>query len=338
MNISVIGAGSWGSSLALVLDENKHNVCLYMRREEQLEEFVKYGTNSKYLSDVKFPKSIQYTTNLKDAIVFGDVIILSVTTQSTRLFLEKIKPYMTDKKIVVNVSKGIEIKTNLRISQIYDEIIGNENFVVLSGPSHAEEVSKKMPTTIVSSSKNKEIAETIQHIFSNDYFRVYTNSDLIGVELGGALKNIIALGSGICDAVGYGDNTKAGIITRGIHEIARLGVKMGANPLTFSGLTGIGDLIVTCTSAHSRNKRAGAFIAQGYDIDKVQEKVGMAVEGIFTTLAGYELSKEYDVAMPITEAIYNVIYNSQDIKQCVKSLMNRDKKSELLSEDNFVSF
>jgi len=229
-------------------------------------------------------------------------------------------------------------KTRLQATSEYDEIIGNENFVVLSGPSHAEEVSKKMPTTIVSSSKNKEIAETIQHIFSNDYFRVYTNSDLIGVELGGALKNIIALGSGICDAVGYGDNTKAGIITRGIHEIARLGVKMGANPLTFSGLTGIGDLIVTCTSAHSRNKRAGAFIAQGYDIDKVQEKVGMAVEGIFTTLAGYELSREYDVAMPITEAIYNVIYNSQDIKQCVKSLMNRDKKSELLSEDNFVSF
>jgi len=338
MNISVIGAGSWGSSLALVLDENKHNVCLYMRREEQFEEFEKCGTNSKYLKDVKFPKSINYTTNLKKAIDFGDVIILSVTTQSTRQFLQNIKPYLTNKKIVVNVSKGIEIRTNLRISQIYDELIGNENFAVLSGPSHAEEVSKKMPTTIVSSSKNKDIAETIQHIFSNDYFRVYTNSDLIGVELGGALKNIIALGSGVCDAVGYGDNTKAGIITRGIHEIARLGVKLGANPLTFSGLSGIGDLIVTCTSSHSRNKRAGAFIAQGYDIDKVQEKVGMAVEGISTTLAGYELSRELSVAMPITEAIYNVIYNSQDIKQCVKSLMNRDKKSELMSEDNFVSF
>ena len=168
MNISVIGAGSWGSSLALVLDENKHNVCLYMRREEQFEEFEKCGTNSKYLKDVKFPKSINYTTNLKKAIDFGDVIILSVTTQSTRQFLQNIKPYLTNKKIVVNVSKGIEIRTNLRISQIYDEIIGNENFAVLSGPSHAEEVSKKMPTTIVSSSKNKDIAETIQHIFSND--------------------------------------------------------------------------------------------------------------------------------------------------------------------------
>lgn len=332
--VSVIGAGSWGSSLALVLNDNKNNVCLYMRRQEQLQELEKNHKNEKYLKDIIFPQEIKYTNDLKYAVNFANVIILSVTTQSTRQYLEMIKPYLTENQIVVNVSKGIEMGTNLRISQIYDEIIGNDNFVVLSGPSHAEEVSKKMPTTVVSSSKNIETAQKIQKIFCNEYFRVYTNTDIIGVELGGALKNIIALGSGICDAVGYGDNTRAATITRGIHEISRLGVKMGAKAETFAGLSGIGDLIVTCTSVHSRNKRAGAFIAQGYNKDEVQEKVGMAVEGISTTFAGYELSKKYDVPMPITQAIYEVIYNSRDIKECVKSLMKRDTKSEIMSENN----
>lgn len=336
--VSVIGAGSWGSSLALVLKDNDNDVCLWMRREEQLQELRDNNTNKKYLKDIIFPKDINYTNDLEYAINFADVIILSVTTQSTREYLKKIKPYLRDNQIVVNVSKGIEVNTNLRISQIYDEIIGNDNFVVLSGPSHAEEVSKKLPTTVVSASKNIDIAKKVQIIFSNEYFRVYTNSDIMGVELGGALKNIIALGSGICDAVGYGDNTRAATITRGIHEISRLGVKMGANPQTFTGLSGIGDLIVTCTSNHSRNKRAGAFIAQGYSKDEVQEKVGMAVEGISTTFAGYELSKKYKIQMPITEAIYEVIYNSKDIKSCVKSLMRRDTKSEIMSEDNFIKF
>lgn len=335
--VSVIGAGSWGSTLALVLKENNNDVCLYMRRQEQLDEFKNNYTNSKYLKDIVFPKDIIYTTDIEFAINFADIIILSVTTQSTRQYLEIIRPFLRDNQIIVNVSKGIETKSNLRISQIYDELIGNSNFAVLSGPSHAEEVSKKMPTTIVSSSSDLEIAKKIQHIFSNEYFRVYTNTDVIGVELGGALKNIIALGSGICDAVGYGDNTRAGIITRGIHEISSLGVKLGAKSATFSGLSGIGDLIVTCTSKHSRNKRAGEFIAQGLTIQEVQQKVGMVVEGISTTLAGYKLSVEHDVSMPITKAIYDVIYNSCNIKQGVRDLMKRDKKSEILSEDMFIN-
>ena len=336
MKVSVIGAGSWGSSLALVLKENNQDVCLYMRRKEQLDEFINNNTNSKYLKDIVFPKGIKYTNELELAIKFADIIILSVTAQSTRQYIELLKPYLKSEQIVVNVSKGIETGTNLRISQIYDEIIGKNNFVVLSGPSHAEEVSKKMPTTIVSSSKDLNMAKKVQHIFSNDYFRVYTNVDIIGVELGGALKNIIALGSGVCDAIGYGDNTKAAIITRGIHEISRLGIKLGANPTTFSGLSGIGDLIVTCTSKHSRNKRAGLYIAQGLNREQVQEKVGMIVEGISTTLAGYTLSVEHNVSMPITKTIYDVIYNGCDIKQGIKDLMSRDKKSEILSEEIFI--
>ena len=336
MKVSVIGAGSWGSSLALVLKENNQDVCLYMRRKEQLDEFINNNTNSKYLKDIVFPKGIKYTNDLELAIKFADIIILSVTAQSTRQYIELLKSYLKSEQIVVNVSKGIETGTNLRISQIYDEIIGKNNFVVLSGPSHAEEVSKKMPTTIVSSSKDLNMAKKVQHIFSNDYFRVYTNVDIIGVELGGALKNIIALGSGVCDAIGYGDNTKAAIITRGIHEISRLGIKLGANPTTFSGLSGIGDLIVTCTSKHSRNKRAGLYIAQGLNREQVQEKVGMIVEGISTTLAGYTLSVEHNVSMPITKTIYDVIYNGCDIKQGIKDLMSRDKKSEILSEEIFI--
>ncbi len=336
MKVSVIGAGSWGSSLALVLKENNQDVCLYMRRKEQLDEFINNNTNSKYLKDIVFPKGIKYTNDLELAIKFADIIILSVTAQSTRQYIELLKSYLKSEQIVVNVSKGIETGTNLRISQIYDEIIGKNNFVVLSGPSHAEEVSKKMPTTIVSSSKDLNMAKKVQHIFSNDYFRVYTNVDIIGVELGGALKNIIALGSGVCDAIGYGDNTKAAIITRGIHEISRLGIKLGANPTTFSGLSGIGDLIVTCTSKHSRNKRAGLYIAQGLNREQVQEKVGMIVEGISTTLAGYTLSVEHNVSMPITKTIYDVIYNGRDIKQGIKDLMSRDKKSEILSEEIFI--
>ncbi|EHL10572.1 hypothetical protein HMPREF9629_00787 [Peptoanaerobacter stomatis] len=336
MKVSVIGAGSWGSSLALVLKENNQDVCLYMRRKEQLDEFINNNTNSKYLKDIVFPKGIKYTNDLELAIKFADIIILSVTAQSTRQYIELLKLYLKSEQIVVNVSKGIETGTNLRISQIYDEIIGKNNFVVLSGPSHAEEVSKKMPTTIVSSSKDLNMAKKVQHIFSNDYFRVYTNVDIIGVELGGALKNIIALGSGVCDAIGYGDNTKAAIITRGIHEISRLGIKLGANPTTFSGLSGIGDLIVTCTSKHSRNKRAGLYIAQGLNREQVQEKVGMIVEGISTTLAGYTLSVEHNVSMPITKTIYDVIYNGCDIKQGIKDLMSRDKKSEILSEEIFI--
>lgn len=335
--VSVIGAGSWGSSLALVLNDNNNDVCLYMRREEQVLEFINKGTNSRYLKDVIFPKNINYTSDLKYAIEFADVIILSVTTQSTRQYFNLIKPYLRENQIIVNVSKGIEVNTNLRISEIYDDIIGGNKFVVLSGPSHAEEVSKKMPTTIVAASKDIETARKIQHIFSNDYFRVYTNSDVVGVELGGALKNIIALGSGICDAIGYGDNTKAAIITRGIHEISRFGIKFGADPVTFSGLSGIGDLIVTCTSKHSRNKKAGLYIAQGFNMKEVEEKVGMVVEGISTTLAVYDLSVKNDISMPITEAIYEAVYNSCDIKQSIRSLMNRDKKSENVSEDTFIN-
>lgn len=326
--VSVIGSGSWGSTLALVLNDNKHDVTLYVRKKKQLYELTENHTNSEYLKDVLFPDDIHYTSDIKQAVTEADFIVTAVTTQATREVLQNIKPYLKKDSIVINVSKGLELGTNLLISQIYDEIIGNENYVVLSGPSHAEEVALKIPTAVVSASAVHENAEKVQRLFSNDYFRVYTNIDVKGVELGGAIKNIIALGCGISDAVGYGDNTRAAIITRGMAEISRFGKFTGANPLTFLGLSGIGDLIATCNSKYSRNKAAGMYIAKGYSIEQIKNKIHMAVEGIPTTKAVYEAAHKHGISMPITDAIYGVIYERHDIKICVQKLMQRDMKLE----------
>ena len=326
--ICVMGAGSWGSALAILLNSNNHNVNLFMRNETQAEEIKTSKRNFKYLGDIEIPESINIVTDIDNAVKDAKLIVIAVSSQATRQAMISLKNKINSDVIIVNVSKGLEKGTNKRISEIAKEILPDNKFVVLSGPSHAEEVAVKMPTTVVAGSEDLNAAQYVQDIFSNEYFRVYTNPDVIGVELGGSLKNIIAFGSGIIDGLGYGDNTKAAIMTRGLAEIARLGVELGADISTFAGLSGIGDLIVTCTSMHSRNRRAGILIGQGKSLDETLKEIQMVVEGITATEVAYILSLEKGIDMPITAEIYKVLYEGKDIKVTIKSLMMRNKKHE----------
>lgn len=326
--VCVMGAGSWGTALALLLSDKGYDVYLYMRNTSQLKEISDTGKNSKYLGEINIPKAINLSSNIEECVKDSTAVVFAVSSQATRSAMESVRPYISNDAIAVNVSKGLEKTTNLRISQIASEILEQNPFVVLSGPSHAEEVAEKMPTTVVAASDDIKAAQYIQDMFSNEYFRVYTNPDVIGVELGGALKNIIAFGTGIIDGLGYGDNTKAGIMTRGIAEITRLGVAMGASISTFAGLSGIGDLIVTCTSMHSRNRRAGILIGQGKTLEQTLDEISMVVEGITATEVAYNLSKQYNVDMPITAEIYNVLFNNKKVKDSLNSLMTRTTKHE----------
>ena len=331
-SIAVMGAGSWGTALALVLADNGHDVRLWGHKAEQIKEINQFHTNHKYLPDIKLPKGITGIASLEEALLGIDTIILAVPTKAIREVLNKICAIIKEPLTIVHVSKGIEPDTLLRISEMIEQempIHLLNSVVVLSGPSHAEEVSLRHPTTVTVSSKNMEAAERIQDLFINHNFRVYANPDIIGVEIGGALKNIIALAAGITDGLGYGDNAKAALMTRGLAEIARLGVKMGASPLTFSGLTGIGDLIVTCTSVHSRNWRAGNLLGKGHNLNEVLENMGMVVEGVRTTKAAKQLAEKYGVNMPITNVLYDVLFNNVNAKAAVDLLMARDKKYEL---------
>lgn len=325
----VLGAGSWGTALALVLASNKYNVSMWTLNEKQCEYVNKHKENIDYLPGVTIPNNITLTTDIEEAVKDSSIIVLGVPSQAIRSVCVKIKPYISDNQILVNVAKGVEMSTNLRLSEVCEEILPNNPYVILSGPSHAEEVAREMPTTVVVSSKNMTTAEYVQNAFKSSYFRVYLNKDVVGVELGGTLKNIIAFGAGICDGIGYGDNTKAALITRGIREIVRLGCAMGADESTFTGLTGIGDLIVTCTSMHSRNRKAGLLIGQGKSLEETLEEVQMVVEGITATKVAYNLSKQYQVEMPIVDAIYSVLYDGTDAKLVVEELMNRKNIYEI---------
>lgn len=333
-SIGVIGGGSWGTALAILLSNKGHDVNMWLRDKKQLEDMNNTRINNKYLPDVKLPSNLKLTLDLEEVNYKKDAIILSVGTHGIREVLGKSKPYIKPNQLVVNVSKGIENDSLLTISQIVKEILPGSKYAILSGPSHAEEVAKDIPTAVVSASEEKNIAEFVQDLFITPSFRVYTNQDVMGVELGGALKNVIALGAGISDGLNCGDNTKAALMTRGIFEMARLGEKMGAELNTFSGLAGIGDLIVTCTSMHSRNRRAGILIGQGLKIDDAISQIGMVVEGIKTTKSTYMLSKKYNIDMPITEEIYGVIYEGKDVKNSVTNLMIRDRKDEM---ENIIS-
>lgn len=330
--LAVIGAGSWGTALAMVLADNGHEIRLWSHNESQVQEINQCHTNKKYLPEIVLPNNIFGYASLSEALVDIDIVILAVPTKAIREVLGKIRASQQIPLTIVHVSKGIEPDTLLRISEIIKQEMPQEllnDIVVLSGPSHAEEVSLRHPTTVTVSSENMMAAEKIQDLFINQNFRVYTNPDIIGVEIGGALKNIIALAAGIADGLGYGDNAKAALITRGLAEIARLGTKMGANPLTFSGLTGIGDLIVTCTSVHSRNWRAGNLLGKGHTLDDVLTNMGMVVEGVRTTKAAHQLAEKYQVSMPITNALYNVLFNGNNPKAAVDSLMARGKTNEM---------
>ncbi|WP_235973663.1 NAD(P)H-dependent glycerol-3-phosphate dehydrogenase [Peribacillus faecalis] len=330
--VTVAGAGSWGTALAMVLADNGHDVKLWGNNAVQIEEINQTHKNKKYLPGVELPVNIVGFTDLAEALEGVDTVILAVPTKAIREVVQKINKDANQPVTVVHVSKGIEPDSLLRISEIIEQERNEEkisDIVVLSGPSHAEEVVLRHPTTVTVSSKNMEAAAKVQDLFINQNFRVYTNPDLIGVEIGGALKNIIALAAGIIDGLGYGDNAKAALMTRGLAEIARLGTVMGANPLTFSGLTGIGDLIVTCTSVHSRNWRAGNMLGKGYTLEQALDAMGMVVEGVRTTKAGYQLAEKYNVKMPITVALYKVLFEHKDVQAAVDSLMSRDKKSEM---------
>lgn len=328
--VCVLGAGSWGTALAMVLSENVDNVTLWTRCEEQKYQINLDRTNTKYLKGVKIPKNIEATTDIKEALDGSSIIVLGVPSQAIRSICNLIKPYIKESQIIVNSAKGLEKETGLRISEVVLEEIPNSNYVVLSGPSHAEEVAKKLATAVVVSSVSSEntISKLVQDAFMTEYFRVYTNDDLVGVELGGTIKNIIALGCGICDGLGYGDNARSALITRGLYEMKSFGISLGAKEDTFNGLSGIGDLIATCTSKHSRNSRAGYLIGRGWTKEEAVEQVEMVVEGITAVESVYLKSGGLNKEFPILESLYSILFEEKNPKVALLELMNRDKKSE----------
>ena len=327
-NISVLGAGSWGLGLALLLNNNGHNVTVWSVLNDEVVMLQTEREHKRCLPGVRIPDSITISGDTANVINNADVLVLAVASPYTRSTAKLIAPFVKEGQIIVNVAKGVEEHTLLTLCQIVEEEIPQAKVAVLSGPSHAEEVSRGIPTTCVIGAHEKNTAEYLQNIFMSDVFRVYTSPDMLGICIGGALKNVIALAAGIADGLGYGDNTKAALITRGNAEITRLGVAMGANPHTFSGLSGIGDLIVTCASMHSRNRRAGILIGKGYTKDQAMEEVQMVVEGVFSAKAALELSKKYNIEMPIVEQVNKVLFEDKPAAEAVKELMLRDKKIE----------
>ena len=329
--ITVFGTGSFGTALANVLAENGHSVLMWGKNENTVDEINQSHQNKRYLKDVTLNETIKATSQLEQAVNFSDIFLIALPTKAIRNVVTEIDQHIKTKKTFIHVAKGIENETFKRVSEMIEDSVSknHKNGVgVLSGPSHAEEVVIKQPTTVAASSKDERISKLIQDLFMNDYLRVYTNNDLIGVELGGALKNIIAVASGIVAGMGYGDNAKAALMTRGLAEISRLGEKLGADPMTFLGLGGIGDLIVTCTSTHSRNYTLGYKLGKGKTTEEALNEMNMVVEGIYTTNSVYHLAKAQNVDMPITNALYKVLFEDKPVKDSVKDLMGRDKKAE----------
>jgi glycerol-3-phosphate dehydrogenase (NAD(P)+) len=329
--VSILGAGSWGTALAVILAKKGVEVNLWCRNETQASQLNKIRENIKYLPGVLLPQNIKVFSDLKEAVYSIECVVMSIPSHGIREVLQNLSPLLNSSAIIVNTAKGIEPQTLMRLSQVFNEELPgiNERFCVLSGPTHAEEVSRDMPSAAVAASEKRQIAEMVQDLFITPKFRVYTNPDVVGVEIGGALKNVIALATGISDGLGFGDNTKAALITRGMTEIARLGVKMGANPLTFAGLTGIGDLVVTCTSMHSRNRRAGIALGQGKKLEDILNEMGMVVEGVRTTKAIQKIGERYDVDLPIASEVYNVLFKGINPQEAVVNLMTRMRTHEV---------
>jgi glycerol-3-phosphate dehydrogenase (NAD(P)+) len=325
--IAVYGAGSWGTALAVLLAKAGHKAALIGRNPQKMEIMKRSRENAQYLPGLVLPDNLELTSDLAEAD--AKMVILSVPSQSVRSAARLLKPHLRPGTILVNTAKGLEEGTHLRLSQVIAEELPAFPRAVLSGPSHAEEVVRDMPTTVVAASADLQIAEKVQDLMMTPLFRIYTNPDIIGVELGGALKNVIALCTGVAYGLGLGDNTKAALMTRGLAEITRLGVALGGNPLTFAGLSGLGDLIVTCTSVHSRNWRAGAALGRGKPLDQVLEEVGMVVEGVRTTRVVYELGRSKGISMPISEKAYEVLFEQKNPNIAVRELMIRGKRHEL---------
>lgn len=326
MKIAVIGSGSWGTAIAVLLANKGNDIYMWSWQQEETDRLNRDRENKEFLPGIKLPQNITCSHDMKECINGADVIVTAVPSPATRTTAKQMSALVSDGQKIVNISKGLE--GELRLSEVYKEEIPQADIAVLSGPSHAEEVSRNIPTTVVVASESQETAEFLQDVFMTNAFRVYTSDDITGVELGGALKNVIALCAGISDGLGYGDNTKAALITRGVAEISRLGVAMGAKVATFAGLSGLGDLIVTATSTLSRNHTAGELIGKGMDLNTVLTKVHMVVEGVNTATAAYGLGKKYGVETPIIEQAYNVLYNGTNPRDAVNTLMTRQKTSE----------
>lgn len=325
--IAFIGGGSFGTALAVLLANKGNSVNIYDRSIEVVNDINQNRKNSKYFENIVIPNSIVATNDIEEAVKDCNYVVLAVPSHVIRQTAQQINNSILKETIVISIAKGIEEKTNKRLSEVIEDELKNP-VVILSGPSHAEEVALNIPTTIVASSNNMKYANEVQDLFMTSHFRVYTNSDLIGVEIGGAVKNIIALASGIVDGLGYGDNTKAALMTRGMKEISRVGIALGGKEETFYGLTGMGDLIVTCTSMHSRNRRAGILIGSGKSLEQALDEVGMVVEGVKACKAFYGLKEKRGISMPITDALYQTLFNNKNPKEATTELMNRDKKSE----------
>lgn len=329
-SVSVIGTGTWGTALAVLLYENGHHVTAWSAIEEEVRTLSEKREH-KSLPGVHIPEKILFTGDLEEACKNKELIVLAVPSIFTRGTSRKMKAFLPDGQLIVNVAKGIEEETLMTLSEQIEEELPNADVAVLSGPSHAEEVSRGLPTTCVAGAKTMKTAERVQNFFMSPAFRVYTSLDVIGIELGGSLKNVIALAAGIADGLGYGDNTKAALITRGITEIARLGCAMGGKFETFCGLSGIGDLIVTCASMHSRNRRAGILIGKGYTMQEAMDEVHMVVEGVYSAKAALKLGEKYHVMLPIIQEVNEVLFNNRAAREAVFDLMLRERTTESIS-------
>lgn len=329
---SVIGAGGWGTTLALVMVRKGYRVKLWSRTEDQCNLIKETGINEKYLPGVIIPPELEVSNDIQEVVEGSSLVVMAVPSHVFRTVLSVAKKYISQETIMVSAAKGIETDTLFRMSDVLKEELGPDHasrIAVISGPNHAEEVSREIPSATVVASPKRTTAEFVQEVFMCPYLRVYTNPDMVGVELGGALKNIIALGAGISDGLGFGDNTKAALMTRGLTEISRLGIKLGAAPLTFAGLAGVGDLIVTCTSRHSRNRRAGMLLGEGNSLEEVMNQMQMAVEGVRTTRAACSLAEKHGIEMPITKQVFQVLFKGKSPHQGVSDLMLRGKKHEM---------
>ena len=329
IKISVLGTGSWGSAIGELLTQNGHEVILWQRDDEKVKA-MEADRKHPFFNDLTFSDEVKFTSDLDMAIKGSQIIVVAVPSHSVRELVSRAVDFIENNVIIVNISKGLELDTLLTMSSVIsEETVGkNVSIVSLYGPSHAEEVVRKIPTTLVAASTDENSSKKVQYIFSSSVLRVYTNSDILGLELGGSIKNVIAIAAGICDGIGFGDNTKAAILTRGIAEMTRLGVALGALEKTFAGLSGIGDLFVTCSSKHSRNRYVGEEIGKGRKIDEILSKMKMVAEGVNTAKAVFQLCQKHNVDMPISCAVYNVLYNNNDPLESVSELMNRDLISE----------
>jgi glycerol-3-phosphate dehydrogenase (NAD(P)+) len=327
---TILSDGAWGTALALVLIENGHEVSMWGPFPEYIDQMRKTRLNSKFLPGIKLPASLELEADMEKAIQDSQVIVLASPSQFMRSTLEILKKYLKPEQLLVNVAKGIETDSLKRMSQLCQEVLGDCRYAVLSGPSHAEEVARKCPTALVVASEDTNQTELVQEVFMNDYFRVYSTNDVVSVELGGALKNVLAIAAGVIDGMEIGDNPKAALITRGIAEMARLGTALGGQPETFSGLSGTGDLIVTCTSGHSRNRHVGEELGRDKKLDEILQAMGMVVaEGVKTSKSAYQLARQAGVETPIINEVYSTLYENKSPKQAVYDLMTRKARTEL---------